>query len=211
MKSKKSIVILTTFFDADNMIENGCFFYQSENKKDVVYKINLLNDKNGNPENYVVNSISLVDPMLKSLINVKELNRIDCFCPTYNIEKKYKEDHDWETYRKKYSELLKKRKTEIKSWSDSLEPDKVYLICCWENTKKISRCHREIIYSALKNSKSIKDRVLVIYRDGECNNKDEEIIYGICKERVKQYKNKKYNQNHKCYLDIKKKNRWWNT
>ena len=179
MKVEKSIVILTSFFDANYLISNGHMFYKPNSNKDLVYKIKFLNDKNNNPVNYTVDSMALVSPPIEKLQNINNMRRIDCLCPTYDMLHDYKSDHDWTTYTKRYVKLLKERKPRIKEWMTSLSPNHIYILCCWENTSRGSNCHRKIYYDALYQSDKAREVILPIYRSGSCSNEDDEIINDI--------------------------------
>jgi len=179
MKIKKSIVILTNFFDADYLVSNGYMFYKPNSNKDVVYKINFLKDENNKPLNYTVDSIALASPPLAKLPHIDNLKRIDCLCPTYNMLNDYKADKDWPRYTERYMELLKKRKPRIKEWLSSLVPNHVYFLCCWENTATGSNCHRKLYYDVLRKSKKAQEVMLPIYRNGTCSKTSDEIVAGI--------------------------------
>lgn len=161
-KLTKPILIFSTFWDAEYIIDKKFCIAQYKNEAKMVY----LN----NPLNYTVNSIALMHPNLDNLPLLKEqfspLKTLSFFCPTYDILRKYKEDKDWDDYTLKYKALLVRRKDDIKDWISSLEDNKAYILCCWENTSKKAKCHRQIIYSAISNSKTLKDKVICLYRDG---------------------------------------------
>lgn len=92
--------------------------------------------------------------------------RLDFFVPSYKILKKYKEDGDWSFYTKEYHNILRANKHDIRAWIDSLDPSVVYVLCCWENTVKGSRCHRKLVYDALNKSEFAKGKIKAIYRHG---------------------------------------------
>lgn len=142
--SNKPTVIFTTFWHADKMLEKD--------------------------ENIVVHSVALSHPPLTKLKNInkhfKPFVRLDMFCPTPEILFKYKEDKDWRAYVKEYRKLLSQRKKEIKGWVKSLEDDKTYALCCWENTSVSAQCHRWLIYYALTDSKTMKDKAIYVCKHG---------------------------------------------
>ncbi len=158
----KPVIIFTTFWDAEYIISNKFCIAQQENAAKMVH----LN----NPLNYMVNSIALMSPDIERFPLIKEqfgsFRTLDFFCPTYDILRKYKDDKDWAYYTEKYKELLVRRKDDIKEWISGLENNKAYILCCWENTSKHANCHRQIIYKAISGSKTLKDKVICLYRDG---------------------------------------------
>jgi hypothetical protein len=103
-----------------------------------------------------------------SSINEKygKISRIDDFCPTYELLKSHKNGGKWEDYVERYQKIIKGRKESILAWFEALEPDHIYLLCCWENTSKGVHCHRELLYNWFKNSKKLKDVAYYVYRDG---------------------------------------------
>jgi hypothetical protein len=162
MSETKPILIFTHFWDAEYIISRQFCIAQQDSTVKMIY----LN----NPLNYTVNSIALTHPNLDSLPLIQEqfpsLKTLNFFCPTYEILKKYKEDKDWDYYTKKYKELLVARRDDIKDWVNSLEDNKAYILCCWENTSRGANCHRVILYNAISHSKTLKDKVICLYRDG---------------------------------------------
>jgi hypothetical protein len=90
---------------------------------------------------------------------------------------KYKKDKDWDAYQKHFIELIKKRKVVIRDWVNSLKPDWVYFLCCWENTSSGAHCHREILYKAFSESQTISKKIIPIYRSGEKIYKKEGVGY----------------------------------
>ena len=145
----KSIVVLTTFWNANAIIENG-----------------ILPDEGIELKDFTVSSIAISHPPLAKLPHLKGFNRIDCLCPTYDMLSQYKSDKNWDNYTKDYHKLLMSRKAELKEWIDSLEPNHVYILCCWENTHAGSNCHRALLYEWLKSSKVAMAKTLPIYRHG---------------------------------------------
>ena len=158
-KPEKPIVIFTTFWDAEEILKQKHFLYGTG----TAFRLKVKDNK---PENYRAYSIALSHP--KDFYFV----RIDTFCPTYDMLMKYKEDKDWETYTKKYRDLMVERKKEIKEWFNRLNEDFVYILCCWENTYKGSKCHRRLLYDAVSTSKTLKDKAIYIYRHGDEGNKN---------------------------------------
>jgi hypothetical protein len=164
----KSIVVFTNFWKADWLINNNQLLVDDIekdllinnkkviNKEEKTYKIDLNN-------NYKVYSIALSHPDFTGNKNLQDIPRIDCFCPTYSILKRYKANKDWKEYEKDFIGIIKSRKEDIKAWSLSLNPDLVYFLCCWENTSNGAHCHRDIIYNGFKNSKVITN-IIPIYR-----------------------------------------------
>lgn len=164
--SDKSIIILTNFWDADTLIDFR-YLLLHDTKSEILCKINFLKGKNGVPENFSVHSIALSHPEFKKYYNLKEINRLDFFCPTYDMLKRYKDNHDWEAYSKDFVSLIQKRKSTIKEWMKSLKPNWVYFLCCWEDTSGGAHCHREIIHKAFKDSKVASQKIISIFRDGK--------------------------------------------
>lgn len=136
----KPVVIFTNFWDANKVV-------------------GLLPPNN----KYKVYSIALSDPDLDRLPKLKySMTRLDFFCPTWDILKKYKQDGHWEDYTKSFMELMHTRNLEVNTWLKTLLSDHRYFLCCWENTSKGSNCHRKLLYDVLKKLNQFK----VIYRHG---------------------------------------------
>jgi hypothetical protein len=163
--SEKSIVIFTNFWDANNLIDESFILIHQPNNK--IYKINFYKEKNDASKNYSVYSIALGHPNIDNkLKNLKGIERLDFFCPTYDLLKKYKNDHDWSYYQKRYPEIIQERKRKIQTWFRSLKEDHVYFLCCWENTKRGIHCHRELLYKMFLDSKKACEKIIPIYRHG---------------------------------------------
>jgi len=140
----KPVVIFTTFWNANKIIGN-------------------IEDKS----NVSVHSIALSHPNLSKLPNLEEpMDEIDCFCPTKNLLYKYKDDKDWDTYTEGYENILKNRKDKIRRWVDTLEPNRIYILCCWENTSQESICHRKLLYDAFNSSSYTRDKITTVYKNG---------------------------------------------
>lgn len=166
----KSVVIFTNFWDANSVIDFR-YLLLHDKKNEKLYRIHLL--KKNVPENFSVHSIALSHPDLSKQSNMKDMDRIDFLCPTYDMLKRYKKDHNWDAYQKDFIKLIKKRKDDIKEWAESLKPDWVYFLCCWENTSHGAHCHREILYKAFTESKIMSNKIISIYRHGDKNYKKE--------------------------------------
>lgn len=155
MDKNKPIVIFTTFWEAVAIRENGCIltdeYIVTFNKSDC----NIL-------------SVALAQPPKMKFPNLDFLN------PSWGILKSYKENKDWDSYKKSYRAIMIKNKKEIADWVDSLDPEKVYLLCCWENTCKGANCHRKIVYDALICSSRTKEKVNCIYRHGDVSQTQKE-------------------------------------
>ena len=162
----------------DRLLGNGYMLHRVE---DTVYKFNFL--KKGTalsardisePLNFTVNSIALVTPNRNKLKNVVmgfdnlPIERLDFLCPTYTMLNKYKSDKDWDAYTDKYMKLIVQRKDQIKGWIDGLEAGHIYILCCWEDTSKASKCHRQIVHECFLNSKSAMSKMLPILKNGNC-------------------------------------------
>jgi len=157
----KSVVVLTSFWDASTVIDHGYFLHKPV-KDNNIYRINI----NKEDCNFSVNSIALRPPT-KTPKYLEKMSRLDFFCPTYDMLKRYKNDNNWDSYKKDYYNLIKKRKDQIKEWINSLKKDHIYFLCCWENTSTGANCHRELIYKAFRNSTTASEKILPIYRHGE--------------------------------------------
>lgn len=124
-------------------------------------------------ERLSVYSIALGCPLMDKFPNVskhfKTFERLDCFCPTYKLLDDYKAKRcGWGEYVSVFKNLLIERKSVILRWIDSLEENRIYVLCCWENTSsKDVHCHRQLIYGAFKNSARTKDKAIYIYRNGD--------------------------------------------
>ena len=158
----KAIVILDNFWNANYLINSGFAIFPYD--KDKFYKVNLSQ----RDKNYTVYSIALRHPALdEKLPHLRNLDTLSFFCPTYNMLNRYKEDGDWDAYTKDYKNLLRKRRQEIQEWINSLTPNHVYILCCWENTSLKAKCHRQILYEAFNSSKLAKEKILSFYCSGE--------------------------------------------
>lgn len=152
--------MFTNFWDANILAQDKhlvfCFHESPEIKK---YYVAWL-------RNFQVYSIALGIPDSSKIPFLKNIFRLNHFCPTYNLLMSYKEDADWEKYRITYRQLLVSRKEEINDWINDLEQDKVYILCCWEDTSKKCNCHRKILFDALRSTSIWKDKATWIYRHG---------------------------------------------
>ena len=164
----KPICIYTTFWDANNILDDRYVLFASSDGKNTC-KINFLSDTNGKPQNFSIHSVALSHPSLDKIPLIKDIGitRLDFFCPTYNMLKRYKDDKNWEKYTGEFLKLVKGRKTEIKEWMNSLDNEHVYLLCCWEDTSKNAHCHRRLLYDSFHASKYAKKRMVSVYRDGK--------------------------------------------
>jgi len=168
---KKAIVLFTSFWDADSIIGDQYFIVRSNDKKKYS-KINLFTNDIGQPENFSVRSIALSHPNLSKLSKLMTLEkdakmtRLDFFCPTYNILKRYKNDNDWDSYQRDFVDIVKNRKESIKDWIEGLIPNHLYILCCWENTVGGANCHRQILYKLFNKSPSAMKKMVCLYRDG---------------------------------------------
>ena len=152
------IIILSTFWYANKMIENQSFLMP---KDDGLCQIDLSDNK------YCVYSIALTHPSVEKQIafigsNIREAN---CLKPTYKLLMDYKKDKDWEKYKIDYVKLMKERKQSIYDFISSMEDDMVYFLCCWENTIRGANCHRKIIYDICTSSTKMKEMAIWRYVD----------------------------------------------
>jgi hypothetical protein len=167
--SNPSIVVFSTFWDVNKIVGTSYFLANDRSGKNT-YKINLLIDaKTNEPRNFEVRSVALSNPTIKNPAWNK-IGRLDFFCPTYEILNKYHGDGNWEEYQKCFKILMQKRKKEIRKWLDSLKPDWVYFLCCWENTSNGANCHRQLLYKDFCNSKVAADKIIPFYRHGDGKN-----------------------------------------
>lgn len=164
--ANKPIVIFTNFWDADVAVRDGNMIVEKDGEH---YKINLLKNSAGKPENFEVVSIALQHPPISSLKNLVKsfsyLHTLDFMCPTYDILMAHKKGGAWEKYEEDFKALMRSRKEAIREWLSELE-SKVYILCCWENTSGKSKCHRQIIYNAMINSKHVCEKAMLFYRHG---------------------------------------------
>jgi len=156
VKPVKPVVIFTNFWDANKIIGQKSVFLELIGQKFTLNKYDKLS----------IHSIALSHPPLEKLPHLKDITKIDFFCPTYDLLHRYKEDNDWGAYVKDYKDILRSRKEKIKYWVDSLKSDTAYILCCWENTSLKSKCHRQLVCDALNSSAYTKDKVLTVYRNG---------------------------------------------
>ena len=169
MKTSKAVVVLTSFWDANALLDCG-FLLHRIGGEDTVYKINLLTR---GEHNFTVCSIALSNPPVGKLAHLQGIHRLDFFCPTYDILSRYKSDGDWASYTKDYHKILKDRKGSLKDWVESLKPNHVYFLCCWENTIGGAHCHRDLLYEKFISSDVAMDKMIPIYRHGEKIYKEE--------------------------------------
>lgn len=116
---------------------------------------NLINERKGGK----AYSISLSNPK-----GFEELEKVKCFCPTWDILNRYKEDQDWNKYTKDFISMVKDNRMEIKEWIGRLS-DGEYYLCCWENTKKGANCHRKILFELLSKSSIMNKKAVYKYLD----------------------------------------------
>jgi len=163
---KKAIVFLTNFWDANLLLEQRFVFIKLSNGEYV--KINFLMDEKKNPNNFEVYSIALQHPSFEKLpyVSAAFKGRIDEFCPTWDLLNRYHAEKDWVAYCKDYIVILKKRKEDIRNWMQSLDFNKIYFLCCWENTSGKSNCHRELVHRAFQNSSRAQGSLVSIFRNG---------------------------------------------
>ena len=155
MISSKAIVILTNFWNANAQINYG------------LSNVNFLSDDYEKVTDYSVWSIALRDPSLDKLKHLSEMKRLDFFCPTYELLRRYKDEGDWEAYIRDYRNILISRKEKLKSWLVTVKPNHIYFLCCWENTAGKSHCHRELLYEAFLSSKNAREKIVPIYMHGD--------------------------------------------
>jgi len=166
----RPIIIFTTFWDANSLVKSRIVMVPSANKNKVL-NIRLNVDDANKAANFSIYSIALSHPKINDkglypLALYTSLERLDFFCPTYNMLSRYKKDGAWDDYTRDYMAILKNRKEDISKWIKSLKKDHVYILCCWENTSTGANCHRRLVYDAFMKSKSIRENALLIYRDG---------------------------------------------
>jgi len=159
---KKPIVLFTNFWDANALINTDGLLIKIDNQ---IHPINL-SDQNKN--NFSVYSIALSHPSFEKLPNVQKAfkGRLDFFCPVYNLLQRYKQDNNWDKYVEDYKNLMRERRSQSVKWINSLDINHIYILCCWENTSGKSHCHRDILYTAMLNSKLTKEKIYPIYRSG---------------------------------------------
>ena len=175
----KAIVILTSFWDANALVDAGYFLLKSSDDNKA-YKINIIQEKEV-PQNFSVYSIALAAPSSDKVkylppTSLEKSARLDCFCPTYNLLQRYKKNKNWDDYKKDYYNILRERKDRIRKWIGSLKPNHIYILCCWENTNERVHCHRQLLYNAFNKSELASDKMLLIYRDGSKREYDQEEI-----------------------------------
>jgi len=102
----KPIIVLTSFWDAEHIIGEGCILFEHDGQ---IGRLNFTND----PKNFSVSSIALSRPDFKSkkMMNIHDSfdGRIDMFCPKWNMLKNHKDktnDYEWSDYENDYYDLL---------------------------------------------------------------------------------------------------------
>jgi hypothetical protein len=160
----KPIILFTNFWDANKLLDRGSYFYKAENK---ILKVNII------PDHCKIFSIALSHPKIEKLPSIKrdfsDIDRLDMFCPTYDMIDCYKSGGEWSDYVGRFKGIMKQRGHDISRWVKSLMPNNVYILCCWENTSEDMHCHRELLYKALLNSETLKNKAIFHYRNGCCN------------------------------------------
>jgi len=164
VKKLKPVVIFTTFWDAAYLVDSKSVLFDWHGN---IKSLNLLSD----PCNFSVKSVALSHPSFEKMPKLKGIfrgnrDRLDFFCPSYDLLHKYHKDKDWNYYIEKYKKSMGSNKREIRDWVSSLELNHIYILCCWEDTSGGANCHRRLIYNALRASKIAKDKLILIYRDG---------------------------------------------
>ncbi len=166
----KPVLLFTTFWKANYLINKGYFFEKKD--KETYYKISLISLKD-EEINFKIFSIALGIPDIKKLPNLylsNGIKRLEMFCPTYDLLMDYKENRNWDNYKIRFKQILKKNVKEIKKWLDNIIEKKenfVYILCCWEETSLNKEfCHRKLIFDSLKNS-FYKDKFILIYDHGD--------------------------------------------
>lgn len=129
------------------------------------WRANNLRQSNPNNDSELVYSIALSAPSEDKIPFLKHMKKLDFFCPTWKILKRYKQDSNWELYTQSFMELMRTRKPTICQWINNLQPNTTCLLCCWENTSNGAHCHRQLIYEAFKKSKTYNKRLTLIYQD----------------------------------------------
>ncbi len=172
----RPVLLFTNFWDANAIVSNG-YCIVSDNS--TYHKVNFI-PKTSNcdadsdssiyldtPENFKFVSIALQSPSLSKMPTISEhgMETQHALCPTYEILMEYKATKDWDKFSQKYMELIATRRQAIRKWIDSLE-NKVYLCCCWENTCGKAKCHRSLLFEAFKKSKYVREKVVLLHRDG---------------------------------------------
>ena len=113
-------------------------------------------------EDYELYSIALYPPKDIQLCHEAGLKTPPTeFVPTSAMLHSYKQTRDWDAYLKQFIARLKGGKESVKRFVESLQEDTVYFMCCWENTSKGAKCHRRIVYDALKHSQLGKNLSLI--------------------------------------------------
>ena len=157
----KPVILFTNFWDANKLLNRRYFLFRDEDK---LYKVQF------NAGKYKIYSIALSQPPIDRMPNIKtefsNLERLNFFCPTYDMLKNYKEGGSWKDYILKFRGLMKQRREEIVDWIKSLIPGRLYILCCWENTSKGAHCHRQLIYRAMLKSKTLSKKAIYTYRNG---------------------------------------------
>ena len=165
-KNGKPIVIFTSFWDANYLIDKEFFLFEIDGKPNIIW----LRNKNGKADNYSVHSIALRAPSLEKVEKIEEqckkISCIDFFCPTYQILMDYKNNKKWDVYTNRFKDLMRERKEQVIEWVNNLEPNHVYILCCWESTGEGTYCHRQILHRAFNASNTISEKIITIYRHG---------------------------------------------
>ena len=158
------MIVFTTFWDACQLVDSKMILFDWKNS---IKKLDLISD----PCNFSIHSVALAHPPFEKIPSLQNIfrgnrDRLNFFCPTYDLLHKYHSDKDWNYYTEKFNGILEKNRPSINNWLSSLEQNHIYILCCWEDTSLKANCHRKIIYERLQRSEIVKNKLILIYRNG---------------------------------------------
>jgi translation elongation factor P/translation initiation factor 5A len=108
----KPIILFTTFWDANRLIKDSFFLHRKD--QNTYYRIFI--DATKEEPNFIVKSVALGIPKENKIPNIKNIERLSFFCPTYDILSTYKNNNDWCEFEARYKDKLRKDSSAIKSW-----------------------------------------------------------------------------------------------
>lgn len=95
--------------------------------------------------------------------------RLDFFTPEWEEVKKNKDGGSWEDFSKAMFIKMKISALDIARFINDVVADRevnTFVLCCWENTCKGARCHRQIVHDFLKANKKLASMISLEYRHG---------------------------------------------
>lgn len=116
---------------------------------------------------YIVCAISNGIPTHDKVPNLKHIVKLSFFVPEWREVKNLKDGGAWSDFENAFMQKLKKDSTEITKWiNEIIITDNTYVLCCWENTSGVAKCHRQILFNWLSMNKKLANLISIEYRHG---------------------------------------------